>query len=152
VDAGASVAVAGLTPIEVSVTELTFTDAAAVMPLMVAWIFAVPGARAAIVPEGPTVATATLSDAQVTSRVMTCVLASLNAPVAASDNLVAGAMMLSAGVTEMETTCALVTSSVTEALTGPRVAVIVAIPGLRPLASPLLLTFATGALEVVHTA
>jgi hypothetical protein len=152
VDAGASVAVAGLSPIEVSVTELTFTDAAAVMPLMVAWIFAVPGARAAIVPEGPTVATVTLSDAQVTSRVMTCVLESLNAPVAVSDNLVAGAMVLSAGVTEMETAWALVTSSVTEAPTDPRVAVMVAIPGLRPLASPLLLTFTTGALEVIHTA
>ena len=93
VDAGASTAAAGLTAIEVSVTELTFKGADPVTPLRVALIFAVPGATAVVRPPLPTVAAATLSDAQVTSRVMTCVLESLNDPVAVNDNLVAGAIV-----------------------------------------------------------
>ena len=51
----------------------------------------------------------------------------------------------------METIWAVVTSRVTEALTDPRVAVMMATPELRPLASPLELpTFATAALDEVQ--
>ena len=151
VDAGASTDVAGLTVIEVRVTELTFKGADPVTPLRVAVIFAVPGATAVVRPALPTVATAGLPDAQVTSRLMTCVLESLNDPVAVNDNLVAGARVRPVGVTEIDMIVALVTSSVVEALAGPSVALMVAVPGLRPLASPpALLIVATPVLDEVH--
>jgi NhaP-type Na+/H+ or K+/H+ antiporter len=67
-------------------------------------MFAVPEATAVITPEDPTVAIAGLSDAQTASRLMICVLPSSNDPVAVSVNLVAGAIVLLAGVTEMDTT------------------------------------------------
>lgn len=70
VDPGASKAVAGLTAIELSVTELTFNGADPDTPLNVALTFAVPAATAVITPPLAAVATATLSDAHVTSDVM----------------------------------------------------------------------------------
>lgn len=153
VDAGASTAVAGLTAMEASVTELTVKGADPVTPLRVALIFAVPVATAVITPPLPAVATAVLSDAQVTSRVMTCVLESLNDPVAVNCKFVAGAMVRPVGVTEIATRVALVTVSVTEALTVPTVAVMVAVPGLRPVASPqVIATVATPGLDEVHVA
>jgi len=152
VDAGASTAVAGLTAIEVSVTELTFTAAAPVTPLRVALIFADPGATPVTMLTGPTVATAVLSDAQVTSRVMTCVLESVNDPVAVSGSFVAGAMVRPAGVTETETIWALVTSRVTEALAVPSAAAMVTTPGVKPRASPLLPILATPASEELQVA
>ena len=51
------------------------------------------------------------------------------------------------GVTEMDTIVAFVTSSVVEALMEPRVAVMVVVPGVRALASPLLLILATVVLD-----
>jgi hypothetical protein len=152
-DAGASTSVAGLTAMETSVTELTFNGADPVTALNVALIFAVPGATAVTTLPLPTVATVTLSDAQVTAEVMICVLESLNVPVAVNVKLVAGAMVLPVGVTEIATSTALVTVSVTEALTVPTVAVMVVIPGVRPLASPQVLpTVATAVLDEVHVA
>jgi len=50
---------------------------------------------------------------------------------------VAGAMVRPAGVTEMETMVAFVTSRVTEAFTEPSVALMVVVPGASPLARPL---------------
>ena len=54
------------------------------------------------------------------------------------------------GVTEMDTTVALVTSSLVEALIEPSVAVMVVIPGVIAFASPLLLMLATLVLDEVQ--
>jgi hypothetical protein len=137
VEAGASTVAFGFTAIDVSVAELTFNGTEAVTVLKVALILAVPGATAVIIPTGRAVATATLSDAHVTSRVMTCVLKSLNEPVATNDNLVPGAIVRFTGVTEIDTMVALVTLSVIEALTLPSVALMIADPGLMPFNKPL---------------
>lgn len=48
---------------------------------------------------------------------MTCLVLSLNKPVATKDNLVPGATVRPEGVTEMDTIVAFVTTSVVEALT-----------------------------------
>jgi hypothetical protein len=138
---------------EMSVTELTFKGADPVTPLRVALIFAVPGATAVTTLPPPVVATATLSEAQVASEVMICVLESLNDPVAVKDKFVPGAIVLPVGVTEIDTRVALVTVRVTEALIVPTAAVMVVIPGLRPFASPQALpTVATSVLDEVHVA
>jgi hypothetical protein len=142
-----------LTAIDTSVAELTFKEAVPVTPLTLALIFAVPDATPVIILTFPTVATAVLSDAQLTSRVILCVLASLNVPVAVNDNLDPGAIVRPVGVTEIDTTWALLTVSVTELLAVPSVAVMVVAPGLRPFATPLLLPiFATPELEELHDA
>ena len=135
-DAGASTAVAGLTAIETSVTELTCKGADPVTPSNVALIFAVPGPTAVTTGPPPVVATATLSEVHVESEVMICVLESLNVPVAVNVKFVPGAIVLPEGVTEIVTSVALLTVRITEALTVPTAAVMVVVPGLRPLASP----------------
>ena len=55
---GASTALAGVTEIEESVAELTFSGAIPETPLKVAEMLAVPGPIAVAVPPAPTVATA----------------------------------------------------------------------------------------------
>jgi hypothetical protein len=77
---------------------------------------------------GPTVATAVLSDAQVASRFRTCVLLSLNVPVAVNCSVLAGAMVRPEGEIDIDIIVAFVTSSVVEPLTVPREAVMVALP------------------------
>jgi len=137
VEAGASTFAFGFTAINVSVAELTFNGTAAVTLLKVALIFVLPGATAVTIPTGRAVATATLSDAHVTSRVMICMLESLNEPVATNDNLVPGAIVRFTGVTEIDTMVALVTLSVIEALTLSNVALMITDPGLMPFIKPL---------------
>jgi len=56
------------------------------------------------------------------------------------------------GRTEMETIVAFVTLSVAEALIEPTVAVMVVVPGARPLARPLLAIVATAVLDEVQEA
>jgi hypothetical protein len=139
--------------IDTSVAELTFKEAVPVTAPRIALMFAVPDATPVTILTLPTVATAVLSDAQLTSRVIFCVLASLNVPAAVNDNLDPGAIVRPVGVTEIDTTWALLTVSVTELLAVPSVAVIVAAPGLKPFATPLLLPiFATPELEELHDA
>lgn len=151
VEAGASTALAGVTAIETSVTELTVSGVAAVTPSSVALMFALPGATADAKPTDAIVATPALSDDHVTSRVMICVLESLKAPVAVNDKLVAGAIVRATGVTDIDSSAAFVTSSVTDALAEPSVAVIVDEPAARPFASPLALPIlATPVFDEVH--
>jgi len=150
VEAGASTAVAGVTVIDVRVAELTVKAVDPMTPLNVAEIFVVPAATPVATPRPETVATAVLSDAHVDSRFTVCVLESLNVPVAVNESLVNGGMVRPAGVKEMDTIVALVTVKVTALLTGPRVAVIVAVPGVRPFANPTPFTLATLVLDDVH--
>ena len=86
VDAGAITADAGVTAMDSRVAELTVKSADPDTPPKLAPMFAVPEATAVTKPMGPTVATAVLSDAQVASRLRTCVLESLNVPVAVNCN------------------------------------------------------------------
>lgn len=71
------------------------------------------------------------------------VVLSLNRPVAVKGQVVPGAMVFPAGVTRRDTIVALVTSSVVEAVMEPDVAVMVVVPGARPLARPKPLILAT---------
>jgi hypothetical protein len=151
VDAGARTALAGVTAIETSVAELTVSGVEAVTLSSVALMFAFPGATALATPTDAIVATPTLSDAHVTSLVMICVLESLNVPVAVNDELVAGAMVRPTGVTEIDSSVAFVTSSVTDAVAEPSVAMIVEEPAVRPFASPLALPiFAMPVFDELH--
>src|ERR1700723_1266442 len=122
------------------VTELTVNSADSVLPPKAAPIFAVPGPIAVPTPPAPTVATAVLLDVQVASVVRTCVLESLNVPVAVNANSVPGAMVRPVGETEIGTMVAFVSSSVVAPLIPPSAAVMVAEDtGAMPLASPLAL-------------
>lgn len=147
---GASTALAGVTEMEVSVAELTFSGALPETPLKVAEILAVPGPIAVALPPAATVVTAGLSEAQVESLVMTCLVRSLKTPVAAKANLVPGAMVRPEGVTEMDTIVALETLSVVEPLIESSVAVMVVDPGVRPFARPPRAIVATAVLDEVH--
>ena len=81
---------------------------------------------------------------QVTSCVMFCVLASLKIPTATNGNCVSGAIVCITGVTTTVAMVALVTVSVTGgALTDPRVAEIMLVPGVAALALPVAAMVAT---------
>lgn len=144
---GASTALAGVTEIEVSVAELTFNGALPETPVKVAEMLAVPGPIAVAVPAAPTVATAGLSEAQVLSLVMTCLVPSLKTPVAVKVNLVSGGMVRPAGVTVMDTIVALETSSVAEPLIEFSDAVMVVVPGVKAFARPPAAIVATAVLD-----
>jgi hypothetical protein len=147
---GASTAVDGVTEIEVSVTELTFSGALPVTPLKVAEMLAVPGPIPVTVLRTTMAATAGLSEAQVQSLVMSCFVLSLNLPVAPKVSLVSGWMVLPAGVTEIDTIVAFETRSVVDPLIEPAVAAIVVLPGVRAFPSPPATIVATAALDEFH--
>ena len=147
---GASTALAGVTEMEVRMAELTFSGALPETPLKVAEILAVPGPIPVALPPAATVATAGLSDAQVESVVMTCLVPSLKTPIAAKVNLVPGAMVRPEGVTEIDTIVALETLSVVEPLIESSVAVIVVDPVVRPFARPPRAIVATALLDEIH--
>ena len=133
------------------VAELTVNNVDPDTPPKVAPMFAVPEATAVTRPTAPTVATAVLSDSQVASRFRTCVLESLNVPVAVNCNCVAGAMVRPEGETDIDVIVAFVTSSTVEPGIVPRVAVTVELPGVRPWATPLLApTVAATVLDELH--
>ena len=69
---------------------------------------------------------------------------------AVKPNSVPGAMVSPDGLTERDTIVALVTSSVAEAVMEPDVAVMVVVPGARPLARPPSAIVATVVLEEVQ--
>jgi hypothetical protein len=125
---GARTALAGVTEIEMSVAELTFSGVLPETPAKVADMLAVPAATAVAVPRVPTVATAVLSEAHVESAVITCLVPSLNKPFAVKVNFVNGAIVRPVGVTEMDTIVAFETLSVVEPLIEPSLAVMVVDP------------------------
>jgi hypothetical protein len=127
---------AGLTVIEtkcavetVSVVEPLTDPKAAVMVLF-------PVATLVARPRALIVATADEDELQSTDAVRSCVLESLNVPVAVNCFVVPTAMLPLAGVTTIETSVAAVTVSDAVPLTDPEVAVIVAVPVPTPAASP----------------
>jgi hypothetical protein len=115
-----------------------------------ALIVAVPVATLVARPWPLMVATAAEEDVQSTVPVMSCVLESLNVPVAENCFVVPTAMLELAGVTAIDTSVALVTVSEAVPLTDPDVAVIVAVPALMPAASPPELMLATELDDELH--
>jgi hypothetical protein len=89
------------------------------------------------------VATAALDEVQRTDPVTSCLLASLNVPVAVNCLVVPTAMLELAGVTASETKVAPVTMRVAVPFTEPEVAVMVVVPVPRLVAKPVGSTVAT---------
>jgi len=102
----------------------------------------VPAVNPVASPWALIVAWAGEDEVQTTTAETSCVLESLNVPVAVNCLVVSGAIVEFAGVTAMEIRLAPVTVSEAVPLTEPEVAVIVAVPGLTPVATPLELTLA----------
>lgn len=142
VEAGAKIADAGVIVMPVRFAPETFNCAVPVTPSKLALTVADPAETPAAIPLVPerllTLATALLLDDQLTLLEITCVLESLNCPVAANVTCVPGAMEVMDGVTEIDTTVALVTFTLAEAVCDPRVAVTVEDPGLIPCNFPLV--------------
>jgi hypothetical protein len=88
-------------------------------------------------------ATRALPVVQVAVVVMSCVLASVNVPVALNGSAVPRAIDELAGVIAMETKAAAPTVSVVDPLTPAEVACMVVLPCPTPLASPAAVTVAT---------
>ena len=82
------------------------------------------------------VAVETVSEDQMTVLVISCVLPSVNVPVAVNCRVVPDAMVWLAGVTAMETRAAADTVSDVEAVTVPEVAVMVVVPTPTLVARP----------------
>src|SRR5262245_44402286 len=101
-----------------------------------------PAVKPAASPWELIVAWAGEDEVQTTTAETSCVLESLNVPVAVNCFVVSGAIVEFAGVTAMETRLAPVTVSEAVPLTEPEVAVIVAVPVPIPVVKPLELTVA----------
>jgi hypothetical protein len=126
---GASSAVAGVMEIDVIVAAVTLSGADPETPLKVAMMLAVPGPTAVAASVVLSmVATAVLSELNVTSFVIFWTLLSLNRPVAVKSSVVPTAIVCDGGMTVIDTIVAFVTLSVVELLMDPRVAVIVELP------------------------
>lgn len=126
---GANSAVAGVTEIDDIVAVVTLSGAEPVTPLKVAEMLAVPGltpvARSVVL---SIVATATLSELNVTSFVMFWTVPSLKWPAALKSSVVPTAIVCDGGMTVIDTIVAFVTLSVVDPLMDPRVAVMVELP------------------------
>jgi len=105
-------------------------------------IVVVPAVKPVASPWELIVALACDDEVQTTTSETSCVLESLNVPVAVNCFVVSGAIVEFAGATAMETRLAPVTVSEAVPLTEPEVAVIVAVPVLTPMANPLEFTVA----------
>jgi hypothetical protein len=110
-------------------------------------IVVVPGVRALASPAALTVATPGPEEVQTTDVVMSCVLPSLEVPVAMNCCVVPLAMEGLAGVTAMEVSTAGPTVRVVEPVTEPEVAEMVEVPTPAPEATPVAEIVATEVLE-----
>jgi len=144
-EAGAISAVAGLNAIEASVAELTVSRvvpvALAPAKLNFALMLVVPALTPTVKPPFPrlltTVATAVLLELQATCPVRSWLEESLNTPVAEKRSAPPLGKVTLAGEITIEVMVALVTVNGAEALTGPRVALMLAVPGEMPNATAL---------------
>ena len=135
----ATVAVCGLTAIEVKVAAVTVKSVVPAMEPEVAVIVAVPVPVLVATPVLLMVAVVSVSEVQAVVGVRSCWLPSLNVPMAANACVVPKAIEGLAGVTAIETNSAGVTVNMVELLTEPDVAVIVAVPEPTLLARPWVL-------------
>ena len=126
---GASSAVAGVTEIDDIVADVTLSGVEPVTALKVAEMLAVPGLTpVAMSVVLSIVATAALSELNVTSSVMFWKLPSLNRPTAPKSSVVPTAIVCDGGMTVIDTIVAFVTLSVVDPLMDPRVALMVELP------------------------
>jgi hypothetical protein len=137
---------------ETKVAESTVNAAEPVTPPKLALMFVVPAATpvAARVapPPLPTVATEVSLDVHLLLAVTSCVVESENRPVALKPFCAPMGIVAPEGVTEMDEIVALVTVKFTDALTGPRIAVMTVVPDPElprgwPVAMPLAPMVAT---------
>lgn len=127
----------GVTSMDTSVAGVTESVVDPVMLPDAAVIVVEPGATAAADPL-LTVATPVLDELQVTDAVRSCVVLSVNVPVAVHCCAVPLAIEGLVGVTAMDTSVAGVTESVLHPDLLPHLAVIVVLPTVLPVTCPAL--------------
>jgi hypothetical protein len=144
-------ALAGVTAMETSTACPTFSVAVPLTKPDVAVMTAVPTPSPLATP--PPAMLATVEDeVQVTELVRSCALPSLYVPVAVNCWLVPLAIDALPGLTDIDTNTGDVTANVAEPVIVPEVAVIIVLPGLTLVASPLLLTVAIVVADEVQVA
>ena len=150
----AIVALPGVTAIDTSAAALTVSVVDPWIVLCVAVMFAAPVATLAAIPWLPLllliVATAGLSELHCTVPVMSCVLPSVNVPVAENCFVVPSGITGIAGVTAIDTRVAGLTVSVVVPLIEPNVALTLVLPTAALVASPWLFTVAMAELAVLQ--
>jgi hypothetical protein len=145
--------IAGVTAIESNTADDTVRVDEPVISPELALTVVCPAEPLVTSPWLSTTATDGTVEFQFTAVVQSCVLPSLNVPVAVNGSVVAAAIVGFAGLIAMETRVAAVTVSTVEPLTEPAVAATVVWPRPTPLATPPPEMVATvGALELQVTA
>jgi hypothetical protein len=134
---------AGLMLIETKCAVDTVSPVEPLIEPKAAWMVVLPVAKLVTRPWLLTVAAEGFEEVQTAEAETSCVLLSLNVPVAVNCLVVPTAMVELAGVTAIETKLAPVTVSEAVPLTELDVAVIVAVPVPTPVAMPVLSIVAT---------
>ena len=133
----------GSTVMELSVAVVTVRSVEPLTPAVVAVIVAVPTATPVARPAGETVATAVLELVQATVLVRSSLLPSLKIPKAVIWTVKPAATAGRLGVTEMDTRVAFVTVKLAVPVIEAWVAVMLTVPGMRPVATPAASMVAT---------
>jgi len=120
----------------VTLAKDTVTPVLKLIEPSLAEIVVLPLPTAETRPVAVTVATPGVEELQVTMPLMFCVVLSSKVPVAVNCCKVARLIVEFAGVMAIETRFALLTFNCAEPAIAPDVAVIVAVPGINPVASP----------------
>lgn len=141
---------AGLMAMETRVGAVTVTSVELLVPSKLAVIVVVPSVRVATEPL-ETVATAALLELQVALKVMSWVDWSLKVPVATKGRTTPVGNVGFAGVTDSETTLALVTFTVTDEDADPDTAVITLRPAEMPFTRPKATVATAGCEELQLT-
>ena len=149
-----TVAVCGLIAIDTSVAAVTVNWVEPVAVPEVALMLAEPTLTPCANPVALIVAIETVSDDQVAVPVRSCLLLSVNVPVAVNCWLVPTAIDGVVGVTANDTSVTAVTVSFVDPVTEPDAAVMVAVPWATPVAKPAvggtLLIVATAGVSELH--
>jgi hypothetical protein len=140
----------GVTVIDASVAAVTPRLAEPVIEPEVATTLAVPLACPVAMPEALTLTTPAGDTLQATAFVKSCVLPSVNVPIADRCSLAPIAMDELAGITVSETRAAGVTARLAEPVTAPKVAVMLVVPAATVLAAPAEVTVATAVADDVQ--
>src|SRR6202040_2777312 len=141
----------GVTAIDTSVAGVTVSSFEPVMLPTVAEIVEVPAPTPVAKPVALLVATPGVAEAH-TALLSTCVVLSLNVPVAVNCCVAPLVIEGFAGVTAIDTSVAGVTVSSVEPLMLPTVAEIVEVPAPTPVAKPVAFIVATPGVAEAHTA
>lgn len=140
----------GVTAIDASVAAVTLRLAEPVIEPEVATTLAVPLACPVTMPEALTFTTPAGDTLQTTAFVKSCVLPSVNVPIADNCSLAPVAMDELAGITASETRAADVTARLAEPLNPPKVAVMLVVPTATLLATPAEVMVATDVADDVQ--